>query len=1301
MSGTQVAITQVKEPDTTLGNGTLAKPLLIDAVRKTREPEDSSYIHTAVHLNPPELQFNTLENKPTKRVKISGVKLIWDRGDDYRKQMSYQGADVLDLKALEMCADQVIVRLPLRFPKTDVTIYARELIFEGEGSINTTPAAFMAPAVSPYKSQDGHPTDKSGQPTYITADGKSGEKAGDIHLYVGKIVDANPGKKRFICQGSKGQNAEKGGLKPYEPIGTDRPAADKGKDLKLVTCDDIRKYVEDVTWNHRLDTWRWPGEVRAPDQVAMKDDALKKNKVINCRLILLDDNKFTGNVRRTFLPGGDTITSVGCHGLSPGFKTACVHGELDKYETHTDPNRKRPGDGENAYASGKPGDGGDGGRVISYLATAPANVNACSVDPGSAGDPSEAIEGGKPGGPSPAYWMEMRNVMRDALFQSALQPSLSLKDVSGKPGQGAARKEGKRGNNGSVQTKPGIGSLWLHADTLGAVAAHARDAYRNGHRDNARAILYPYYLSLCADAKQLTSELLGRRSEIESMLTSMNNNLDYYGNPPGWLPRLDAKTNYQIWHLFSQESSKILYFAQKMEQEWDRFDDEQEALSQTSEALKKELELTGAELENAYEGLRIAKDTMDEIRKEFEAKQRDVDDLRQQASVKAKNKIKEQIFFNGVMHLIGGLAEAIPVGQPYLGLAGKTLSLAGDFDWNKPDASKQFGTFFGKLSGETEAFLDQNESLFIKRSSAHIAAPKDSMADLKSQIKGAKGAVEAFDATVASHAKAIDTEWSDVRAEEASRIRAQIKETNSTIAELRNNHKDTEGEEKRLTAFEQELKETAALRLGRAKEKLYKELAQLNKEAKDKPAERIKQKNELLKKVEALEKKKFDIENQKEKYKEDKEACEKQTRELLTNLSGLSSGVAQIGKGIVALTAPYDEKEVDRLATEILKGSEFRDSYLKLLGEVKELNLQKAQAVATFCFHQQLIGAYSARLSSAMLELNAISNQRQVVDSVLDPGMKEYLRNMQSRAKENLLWSQYHFVKAWQYEYLQDVGDDFYNLDQWVDRLREFERQKAGIGKKKPAELTDDDRKKIANTFLSEEDFQAIGDAVRKAHTLDLLKQIINQRQHNSALKKTTFDCTLSDEQRRDLLEHGRLTFNFIDGFAKGSFKDVEAKISDISLEVFKIDTPDVALSVSIEFVHSGSSILLGSNKSYYHFQKAPADNPVVWGFVYNHSDYLRLKAESDDADIWSHTGKRPIKKDEEVSEPDSAIVEAEFEEKLKYKEYSPSFFSTVTLWLNRGQCQDNETQYRQFLNKLKEIEKVQFSVDVVKRGTI
>jgi len=102
---------------------------------------------------------------------------------------------------------------------------------------------------------------------------------------------------------------------------------------------------------------------------------------------------------------------------------------------------------------------------------------------------------------------------------------------------------------------------------------------------------------------------------------------------------------------------------------------------------------------------------------------------------------------------------------------------------------------------------------------------------------------------------------------------------------------------------------------------------------------------------------------------------------------------------------------------------------------------------------------------------------------------------------------------------------------------------------------------------------------------------------------------------------------------------------------------------------------------------------PIVWGFVYNHSTYLRLKAEEED-DIWTYSGKGPIKKNEDVSEPDNDVLEAEFEEKIKYKEYLPSFFSEITLWLNKGQSDDKD-KYPAFLAKLSKIEKVQFTVEI------
>src|SRR5690606_39042260 len=101
----------------------------------------------------------------------------------------YQGTGVLDLRSLTLYADQVIVRSPLRFPRTDVTIHARELIFEGEGRIDTSPIPFRQKrAVSPHKTKDGDPADENGKPTYRAAAGRDGEKAGDIRLHVGKIL---------------------------------------------------------------------------------------------------------------------------------------------------------------------------------------------------------------------------------------------------------------------------------------------------------------------------------------------------------------------------------------------------------------------------------------------------------------------------------------------------------------------------------------------------------------------------------------------------------------------------------------------------------------------------------------------------------------------------------------------------------------------------------------------------------------------------------------------------------------------------------------------------------------------------------------------------------------------------------------------------------------------------------------------------------------------------------------------------------------------------------------------------------
>ena len=400
------------------------------------------------------------------------------------------------------------------------------------------------------------------------------------------------------------------------------------------------------------------------------------------------------------------------------------------------------------------------------------------------------------------------------------------------------------------------------------------------------------YRALFVNRDTLSATLLGQLSRIESMRTNMNNNLDYYGNPPGWLPRLDVKTNYQVWHLFSEEASKILYFAQKTEREWDGFEDGQEALSQTSDALSKELDVTAAELRTSYEGLKDAREKVEDIRKQFEAKSRDVEALRQLATTRAKDKIAEQRVFSGIMKLVGGLAESIPIGQPYLGGAGKTLSLAGDIDWTKPDSSKEIGKFFTKMGEQTDAFLAKHEDLIVKKSGAGVLKPEGATTDLETQITQAKGAVEALDKEVVKHAKAVDAEWSDVMTAERERIKQRIAEANATIKDLIDKGKPNEADAKKtevtdFTLFQREPAEATKLKLTNTKAKLYADLAQLNQDVKKQADTRTKLlKTDLLKKVEALEAKKADFEGQVKTYEKDKEAREEKTKGVLSSLSG-------------------------------------------------------------------------------------------------------------------------------------------------------------------------------------------------------------------------------------------------------------------------------------------------------------------------------------------------------------------------------------------------------------------------------
>ena len=138
---------------------------------------------------------NTNFNNETRTVfeyNISGKDLIFDR----RIENELQDFILLDREniiEINLYAERVIIREALRFKQTNVTIYAKELVFEDrvEGnntiiaSINTTPLEW--------------------DPTPANDNGGNGENAGNITLYIKEFKHSSP-QTRFIANGAGGQN---------------------------------------------------------------------------------------------------------------------------------------------------------------------------------------------------------------------------------------------------------------------------------------------------------------------------------------------------------------------------------------------------------------------------------------------------------------------------------------------------------------------------------------------------------------------------------------------------------------------------------------------------------------------------------------------------------------------------------------------------------------------------------------------------------------------------------------------------------------------------------------------------------------------------------------------------------------------------------------------------------------------------------------------------------------------------------------------------------------------------------------
>jgi len=217
-----------------------------------------------------------------------------------------------------------------------------------------------------------------------------------------------------------------------------------------------------------------------------------------------------------------------------------------------------PTSGENAIPAGRPGSGGRGGRIRSNH---PGILQSCRLSGGATGVANSYI-GGRAGTPTTARFYQSQ--------ESALgryKVARTLNEYRTTNGANAPAQTGSPGASGSGEMVSD-GIPWFSSLALRQVLNHAKDAYLERELEFTRGIVSDYldllgelraspgWGEVSADERR---DLRLAEEEMGLLAHRIASGLDYFGNPPGWVPLLSLEANKLAFSEEIDRAMGILY----------------------------------------------------------------------------------------------------------------------------------------------------------------------------------------------------------------------------------------------------------------------------------------------------------------------------------------------------------------------------------------------------------------------------------------------------------------------------------------------------------------------------------------------------------------------------------------------------------------------------------------------------------------------------------------------------------------------------------------------------------------------
>lgn len=598
----------------------------------------------------------------TKNVWISGVCIILER-NSLLYPLYDKLNDKVNLRRVTICADEIIIRNPLKLPGTDVYLYARILKFEGGregGSIDTSPRAVNVRART-------------------RPEGLKGQKAGDLHLYVQRVEMSEHNAGRYFLNGAKGQDASFGlegkdgtsipewnGEASTETWWADhetlnwKPDFHQLEGYKPVFAQIWEYYPPGYKgpWYHMFDTGKnaWPGDATPPERLP-------------------------GRPGR----GGDGGT---------------IH--LQSFDWIRGRHMREPG-ADGAMAQDLPEKKGGNPQKACKVLAKYKKFAVPSTDQKAEGDGTLNRKIGL------EFMSEMGAKFR---IQTKGHPGAKA------PGPNPDTPAGKHG--GIVYVGENQPWFWLHQATVRALVPYVHDAMLAGHEQNKEVRdLLVIYRDTCEAAAEGTPSNNPEKlvwstlhAQIAGLLQRADSPYDYYGNPAGWVPMLSFQTNLTLFHNETEDALRILFLSYWIEKTKDKERKAAKTLQAAIDGLAKEAARAEKDYEAAIGKITGLDGRAKQITGELETLRDTIEIFEANLKRITAENLRREHLLRGGAKIIGGVMQLIPVGQPVLAAFGKAGVALSDIDFDKPtkvapDVLKAFAPLVQeKVSQKAKALFD-------------------------------------------------------------------------------------------------------------------------------------------------------------------------------------------------------------------------------------------------------------------------------------------------------------------------------------------------------------------------------------------------------------------------------------------------------------------------------------------------------------------------------------------------------------------------------------------------------------------